>query len=99
MSAETEKRTQPAYYRRLATRLKNLRKETRWLQSEAASRLGVDTRTYAAYELGRSQPSPYRILTLARMYGVTTDYLLENYADSPETVWVPPTAEDGEKQG
>ena len=57
-----------------AARLKQLRNQRGLTQTEVAAAIGV-TRS-VVYENEMRQPSPEIIIALARLYGVTTDYLL-----------------------
>lgn len=66
------------YYQRFAACLRMLRKQRGWSQEQTAKALGIDRTTYADYERCRIMPSLYLIRSIARLYGVTTDMLLEN---------------------
>ncbi len=59
-------------------KLKTLRTERKWSQSEAAEKIGVSLRTYQNYESCRMQPKKSSLYgTIAALFGVTTDYLLQ----------------------
>jgi len=58
-------------------RLKDLRLEKGLLQKEIAGLLGVDRTTYAKYESEASEPNRDTLIKLARIFEVSTDYLLE----------------------
>ena len=60
----------------LANNLKFLRKRHGYTQSQVALLLEINRSTYAYYELGETQPSLLTLVKLARLYDVTTDYLL-----------------------
>ena len=60
----------------LADRLRELRQERGWTQGRGAERLGVTPSVISAYENGIRQPSYEVLIKLARLYGVTSDYLL-----------------------
>ena len=60
----------------LADRLRELRQERGWTQGRVAERLGVTPSVISAYENGIRQPSYEVLIKLARLYGVTSDYLL-----------------------
>ena len=60
----------------LTKQLRHLRGYNAVTQREIADALCIDRSTYAYYELGETQPSPLRLVKLARLYDVTTDYLL-----------------------
>ena len=60
----------------LTKRLRYLREYDAVTQREIADALCIDRSTYAYYELGETQPSLLMLVRLARLYDVTTDYLL-----------------------
>lgn len=60
----------------LARRLKNLREKHGYLQKFVADKLGVRSNTLSGYENGTRSPDPEMLVELARLYNVTTDYLL-----------------------
>lgn len=57
-------------------RLKILRKEKGYTQKEIAERLGVTRPRYVNWELGVSRPRCKMLLKIARIFNVSTDYLL-----------------------
>lgn len=59
-------------------KLKNLRKSKNLLQSDIAKKLNVSTSAVGMWEQGRAQPDSWCIKQLANIFGVTTDYLLDN---------------------
>lgn len=59
-----------------AARLKQLRKQRGMTQTEVAAAIGVTRSVVSLYETEMRQPSPGMIVALARLYGVSTDYLL-----------------------
>ena len=61
---------------RLTTQLRHLRGYNAITQREIANALCIDRSTYAYYELGETQPSLLMLVRLAKLYDVTTDYLL-----------------------
>ena len=60
----------------LTKQLRYLRGYNAITQREIADALCIDRSTYAYYELGETQPSLQMLVRLARLYDVTTDYLL-----------------------
>ena len=60
----------------LTKQLRYLRGYNAVTQREIADALCIDRSTYAYYELGETQPSLLMLVRLARLYDVTTDYLL-----------------------
>ena len=61
---------------RLTTQLRYLRGYNAVTQREIADALCIDRSSYAYYELGETQPSLLMLVRLAKLYDVTTDYLL-----------------------
>ena len=61
---------------RLTKQLRYLRGYNAVKQQEIADALCINRSTYAYYELGETQPSLLMLVKLARLYDVTTDYLL-----------------------
>ena len=61
----------------LTTQLRYLRGYNAVTQREIADALYIDRSTYAYYELGETQPSMLMLVRFAKLYDVTTDYLLE----------------------
>lgn len=59
-----------------AARLKQLRKQRGMTQTEVAAAIGVTRSVVSLYETEMRQPSPDMIVALARLYGISTDYLL-----------------------
>ena len=60
----------------LGTKLKELRKQHEWTQVYVAKKVSVTSSVISAYENGIRQPSYEALIKLARLYGVSTDYLL-----------------------
>lgn len=68
----------------LGERIKARRRELRWTQEELARRVGVQQNVIARLESGLVQNPHIRMLrTLARVLGVTADYLIGMYDDTP----------------
>jgi len=57
-------------------RLKNLRLERRLTMQEVAIKIGLAKSSYAGYEGGQRNPPLDKLVTLAQLYHVSTDYLL-----------------------
>lgn len=57
--------------------LKRLREEAGMTQNQIASLLSISRSTYTYYEIGKTKPSLECIRHMARIYNVSTDYLLE----------------------
>ena len=60
----------------LTKQLRHLRGYNAVTQREIADALCIDRSTYAYYELGETPPSLLMLVRLAKLYDVTTDYLL-----------------------
>lgn len=60
----------------IGTKLKTLRTENGLTQTQVAQRLGVVVSAVSSYESGVRFPSYPVLIKLARLYHVTTDYLL-----------------------
>lgn len=57
-------------------RLKQLRTQSKETQSSLAEKLGVSSRTIAAYEQGINEPSIDTLIKLSEYFNVTVDYLI-----------------------
>lgn len=60
----------------LSSRLECLRLSNGYSKTTLGSMLGVSRRTVYAWETGEKEPTTSNIIQLARLYGVTSDYLL-----------------------
>lgn len=60
-----------------------LRKENGWSQEELAGKLEISRQSVSKWESGSSLPDLNRILQLARLFGVTTDFLLKDEEERP----------------
>jgi len=60
----------------IADRIKNLREQHNLTQTVLAKQLGITRSSVNAWEMGISIPSTQYIVELARLFKVTTDYLL-----------------------
>lgn len=65
-----------------ADRIKALREARGWTQAELARRMNMTRNGINSWEQGFSMPSPPSLVDLARLFSVSTDYLLgvENYS-------------------
>ena len=57
-------------------RLQELRSKYMMSQQQIAQKIGLKKRLYSRYELGQEDIPVHTILKLAKLYGVSTDYLL-----------------------
>ncbi len=60
----------------LGTRIAALRRRAGISQKELARRLNVSTSAIGMYEQGRREPGADRLVEMAALFGVSTDYLL-----------------------
>lgn len=60
----------------IAEKIKNLREARGWSQAELARRLSVTRNGVNSWEQGLSMPSPACLVDLAKVFSVSTDYLL-----------------------
>ena len=56
--------------------IRNLREDNDWTQQYVADQLGVNRRTYSAYETGTNSMTPETLIQLAELYNTSVDYLL-----------------------
>lgn len=66
----------------IGERIKELRKKSRYTQTELANLLGVTKSTIAAYENGSRLPSYDVLVKMARVFKISIDSLLLNRSDS-----------------
>lgn len=59
-----------------AERIKALREARGWTQAELARRLNITRNGVNSWEQGLSMPSPPCLVDLAKLFSVSTDYLL-----------------------
>lgn len=59
-------------------KFKKLRKSHNMLQSDIAQKINVSTSTVGMWEQGRNQPDNDSVKKIANIFGVSTDYLLNN---------------------
>ena len=59
-----------------AERIKALREARGWTQAELARRLNITPNGVNSWEQGLSMPSPACLVDLAKLFSVSTDYLL-----------------------
>lgn len=56
--------------------IRSLREDKDWTQQYVADCLGVNRRTYSAYETGTNSMTPEILIQLAELYSTSVDYLL-----------------------
>ena len=69
----------------LADKIIALRKKAGWSQEELAEKLGVTRQSVSKWEGAQSIPDMEKILTLSRIFGVSTDTLLKDEMDLAES--------------
>ena len=68
----------------LADKIIELRKRSGYSQEELAEKLGVSRQSISKWEGAQSIPDMNKILAMADLFGVSTDYLLRDEMDMPE---------------
>ena len=70
----------------LPGRLRDLRIKYGYSQKEVSEKIGVSPSIVSGYESGERTPSTQVLLSLAYLYGCSTDYLLGKQNDSSKLV-------------
>lgn len=66
-------------------RLTGLREERGWSKTYVAKKVGLKSmQTYANWEYGRTEPDFDMLKRLSGVFGVSTDYLVDNSSDETE---------------
>ena len=60
----------------IGERLRDIRKDNKFTQAELAELIGTSRATVNSWEMGLALPSTQFLIRLARLYRVSTDYLL-----------------------
>lgn len=60
----------------ISKKIKSLREARNWSQAELARRLDITRNGVNSWEQGLSMPSPACLVDLAKVFSVSTDYLL-----------------------
>lgn len=68
----------------LADKILSLRKSNGWSQEELAEKMNVSRQSISKWESAAAIPDINRILMLAKLFGVTTDYLLKDDVENTE---------------
>ena len=79
-------------------RFLELRSEKGISQREIAKRFDISQATYNNWENGKTQPSIEQLITLAKFYGVSVDYLIGNSDDAGIINYDKPQLSDEEIQ-
>lgn len=61
----------------LSEQLKIIRRANKFTQQELADAIGIERSTYASYETGRNKPDVVLLSKIAKVFGVSSDYILE----------------------
>ncbi len=69
----------------LADKIIELRKKNGWSQEELAEKMEVSRQSISKWEGAQSLPDMNRILKLSEVFGVSTDYLLKDELELPES--------------
>ena len=67
----------------LADKIIDLRKKNDWSQEELAEKLDVSRQAISKWEGAQSVPDLSRVIRMAELFGVSTDYLLKDDMDAP----------------
>ena len=67
---------------KLSEKIVKLRKINGWSQEDLAERINVSRQAISRWEGGTAQPDATNILQLSKLFGVTTDYLLNDEYES-----------------
>lgn len=70
----------------LADKIIRLRKQFGWSQEELAEKMNVSRQSVSKWESANSIPDLNKILKLAEIFGVSTDYLLKDEIEEVETI-------------
>ena len=63
---------------KISHRLREVREQYEYTQSQIAELLNVTQQTYSSYENGRTMPNSDVLLELSKLYGVSFDELIGN---------------------
>ena len=61
----------------LSEQLKIIRKANKFTQQGLADAIGIERSTYASYETGRNKPDVNLLSRIAKVFGVSSDFILE----------------------
>lgn len=78
---------------KFAEKILRLRKGKGMSQEELAEKLNVSRQAVSRWEIGSAQPDVSNILQLSKLFGVTTDYLLNDDYESDKDIPVVKNAE------
>ena len=61
----------------LSEQLKIIRKDNKFTQQGLADAIGIERSTYASYETGRNKPDVNLLSRIAKVFDVSSDFILE----------------------
>lgn len=68
----------------LADKIIELRKKNGWSQEEFGEQIGVSRQAVSKWESMQTVPDINKIIAMAEVFGVSTDYLLKDEIETPE---------------
>ena len=74
---------------KLHDKIYELRKKEGLSQEALAEKLGVSRQSVSKWETGEATPEVSKLLSLSKLFGVTTDYLLDDEAEEEKEVEIP----------
>ncbi len=69
---------------KLADKITYLRKENNMTQEELAHKVGVSRQSVSKWEAGGALPDLDKLLKISKLFGVSTDYLIDEEIDTFE---------------
>ena len=69
---------------KISEKIKKLREDKGWSQTQLAKKLNMQSQNISRYERGLFIPSTETLTKFAKIFGVSTDYLLSEAEDSGE---------------
>ena len=72
----------------LADKIMEERKKNGWSQEELADKLSVSRQAVSKWESAQSVPDLQRVIQLAEIFNVSTDYLLKDEVEAPSPMEV-----------
>jgi len=70
----------------LAEKIVKLRKQVGWSQEELAEKMNISRQSVSKWESTNSIPDLNKIIVLAEIFDVSTDYLLKDSIEAPESI-------------
>ena len=71
---------------KLPDKITKLRKAHNWSQEDLAERLNVSRQAISRWETGTALPDAQNVLQISKLFGVTTDYLLNDDYESDRDI-------------